>query len=262
MTTSTPFPEPAIELPGGIRMPLLGFGTWLLSGGSAERAVGWALECGYRHLDTATGYGNEAAVGAAIRASGLPSGDLFVTTKLPPDHVGRERRTLEQSLAALDTDRIDLWLIHWPPGGTAGVSSWEAFIDAQREGLVRAIGVSNYSLDQIDELTKATGVTPAVNQIKWSPLLYDRDLLTGHRDRGVAVEGYSPFRAGTLTHPALTEIAERHGKLPAQVVVRWHLQHEVVVIPKSEQRERIVANADVFDFELSPTEMATIDAFA
>lgn len=262
MTTSTPFPEPAVGLAGGIRMPLLGFGTWRLSGPPAERAVGWALECGYRHLDTATAYGNESAVGAAIRASGVPPADVFVTTKLPPDHVGRERRTLEQSLDDLGIDRIDLWLIHWPPGGTAGVSSWEAFIEAQRDGLVQAIGVSNYSLDQIDQLTKETGVTPAVNQIKWSPLLYDGELLAGHRERGVAVEGYSPFRAGTLDHPTLVEIAERHGKLPSQVVVRWHLEHEVTVIPKSEQRDRIVQNADVFDFELSRAELTAIDSLA
>lgn len=260
MNTSTPFPEPAVELAGGVRMPLLGFGTWQLTGSDAAAAVGWALDSGYRHLDTATGYGNEAEVGDAIRASGVAYSDIFVTTKLPPDHVGRERRTLEESLRALGTDRVDLWLVHWPPRGTAGVSSWQVFAEALDEGLARAIGVSNYSLDQIDELTKATGVTPAVNQIKWSPLLFDAELLAEHRERGIVVEGYSPFRAGTLSHPTLAEIAERHGKLPTQVVIRWHVQHDVVVIPKSANRDRIAANADVFDFELSDDEMAAIDA--
>jgi len=260
MTPSTPFFEPTVKLAGGRRMPLLGFGTWQLRGSAARSAAGWALEAGYRHLDTATGYSNEAQVGAALRDSGLARSDVFVTTKMPPDHVGRERRTLEESLAALGTDYVDLWLVHWPPNGTAGVSSWEVFVQARDEGLARSIGVSNYSLDQIDELTEATGSTPEVNQIKWSPLLFDAAQLAAHRDRGVVVEGYSPFRAGTLDHPTLVEIADRHGKLPAQVVVRWHIQREVVVIPKSAQRERIVSNADVFDFELSADELTAIDS--
>ncbi|HEX6233173.1 MAG TPA: aldo/keto reductase [Jiangellaceae bacterium] len=257
---TTPFAEPALELADGVRMPLLGFGTWRLAGRSATEAVGWALDAGYRHIDTATGYDNEPEVGKAVRASGLPREDLFITTKLPPDHVGRERRTMDESLAALGTDHVDLWLIHWPPGGEPGVSSWEQFVAAHEEGLARSIGVSNYSLDQIDTLTKATGVTPAVNQIKWSPLLYDAGLLQAHRERGVVVEGYSPFKAGTLRDPALVEIAARHGKEPAQVVVRWHIQHQVVVIPKSARRDRITGNADVFDFELSTDEIAAIDA--
>lgn len=259
MTDSTAFFDPSVKLSDG-RMPLLGFGTWQLDGSSARDAVGWALETGYRHIDTATGYGNEAQVGAALQDSGLARSEVFVTTKLPPDHAGRERQTIEESLTNLGTDYIDLWLVHWPPNGNAGVSSWEAFVQAREDGHTRAIGVSNYSLDQIDELTTATGVTPEVNQIKWSPLLYDAGLVVAHRDRGVVLEGYSPFRAGTLDHRRLVEIADRHGKLPAQVIVRWHLQHEVVVIPKSAQRERIASNADVFDFELSDDDMAAIDA--
>ncbi|NIS34623.1 MAG: aldo/keto reductase, partial [Actinobacteria bacterium] len=167
-----------------------------------------------------------------IRDSDVTRDDVFITTKLPPNHVGRERQTLEESLAALGTDRLDLWLVHWPPGGTAGVSSWRVFTEALSEGLTRAIGVSNYSLDQIDEITEATSVVPAVNQIKWSPLLFSAELLAAHRERGIVVEGYSPFRSGTLDHPTLVEIAERHRKLPEQVVVRWHVQHGIVVIPK------------------------------
>jgi diketogulonate reductase-like aldo/keto reductase len=142
------------------------------------------------------------------------------------------------------------------------VSTWEQFVAAHEEGLAHAIGVSNYSLDQIGMLTAATGVAPEVNQIRWSPLLYDARLLAAHRERRVLVEGYSPFRAGTLSHPALIEIAARHGKDPAQVVVRWHIQHEVVVIPKSARHDRVVSNADVFDFELSADEMRTVDALA
>ncbi len=260
MTAS--FAEPALDLPSGGRIPILGLGTWRMTGKSATQAVAWALEAGYRHIDTATMYGNEKQVGAAIRDSALDRDEIFVTTKLPPGNVGRERRTLDESLAALGTDHVDLWLVHWPPAGGAGVNTWKQFIAAHEEGLARSIGVSNYSLDQIDTLIAATGVTPSVNQIKWSPLLYDADVLEGHRERGVVVEGYSPFRAGTLSHPLLAEIATRHDKNPAQVVVRWHIQHEIVVIPKSARRERIVSNADVFDFELSPDEMQAIDALA
>ena len=260
MTVS--FTEPALDLSGDGRLPLLGFGTWRLSGSSATRAVGWALDAGYRHIDTATGYGNEAQVGKAVRDSGLARDDVFITTKLPPDHAGREQRTLDESLAALGTDHVDLWLVHWPPNGKPGVSTWERFITAREDGLARAIGVSNYSLEQIDTLITATGVVPEVNQIRWSPLLYDAELLRAHRERGVVVEGYSPFKAGTLSHPVLTEIAARHGKEPSQVVVRWHIQHQVVVIPKSARQDRIAGNADVFDFELAADEMKAIDALA
>lgn len=253
--------ELSVPLDGG-RIPLLGFGTWQLRGNEARTATGWALEAGYRHIDTATGYRNQTEVGAAIRDSGLPREQLFVTTKLPPDHAGREARTLRESLDQLGLAYLDLWLIHWPPGGSAGVDTWREFVRAREEGQARAIGVSNYSLAQLDELTDATGVTPAVNQIRWSPAVFDRALLDGHRERGVVLEGYSPFRSANLEQPALAELATRHGKNAAQVIVRWHLQHEVVVIPKSSRRERITANADVGDFELSDEEMAAIDRLA
>lgn len=250
------------ELSGGGRIPLLGFGTWQLRDEEARQAVIWALEAGYRHIDTATGYGNESQVGAALRASGVPREEVFITTKLPPDHVGRERQTLEESLQNLGVSYLDLWLVHWPPGGTAGVSSWRVFIEAQKEGLVRHIGVSNYSLEQIDELVTETGKAPAVNQIKWSPFQFDRALLGGHRSRSVVLEGYSPFRAARLDHPVLAEIGRKYGKTPAQVIVRWHLEHGVVVIPKSANRDRIVSNVDVLDFALSADEVASIDALA
>ncbi len=245
----------------GAKMPLLGLGTWQLRGGSARRAVAWALEAGYRHIDTATMYGNEVEVGAAVAASGLDRADVFITTKMPPQAAGGgERRTLQQSLRALGTDYVDLWLVHWPPRGLAGVDAWREFVRAQADGLARSIGVSNYSLGVIDQLRAETRVTPAVNQIRWSPFLFDADALAASRERGVVLEGYSPFRAGRLSHPVLTDIAARHGKNTAQVVVRWHLQHGIGVIPKSARRERIIANADVFDFELTADEMAALDA--
>ena len=262
MPVTRPLSSPHVELPDDVRMPLLGVGTWQLSGGTARQVVAWALESGYRHVDTATGYGNEREVGAALRESGLDRDEVFVTTKLPPENAGRERETLEQSLEALGTDHLDLWLVHWPPDGQAAPRTWEHFVQARQEGLVRAIGVSNYSLGQLDELTQATGTTPAVNQIRWSPFVFDGSVLEGHRDRGVVLEGYSPFKAAVLDHPVLTEIAERHGKTPAQVVVRWHVQHGIPVIPKSEKRERLESNVDVLDLELDDDEMARLDGLA
>jgi diketogulonate reductase-like aldo/keto reductase len=255
----TTFPQEAADLPGGGRMPLLGFGTWQIKGAQASDAVTWALEAGYRHLDTATVYGNETEVGAGLASSGVPRGDVFVTTKCPPRNVGRELDTLRTSLDRLGTDHVDLWLIHWPPGDGNEVPMWEAFGEAHEEGLARAIGVSNFDLDQIDELIRETGVTPAVNQVEWSPLLFDRAVLDGHRERGVVLEGYSALRGGTLDDPVVTGIAERLGRTAAQVIIRWHLQHGVVVIPKSARRERIRSNAEV-DFELAADDMAALDA--
>jgi 2,5-diketo-D-gluconate reductase A len=254
------FPQDSADVAEGGRMPLLGFGTWQIKGSKATNAVGWALDAGYRHLDTATVYGNEKAVGAGLAASGVARDDVFVTTKCPPSKAGRELDTLRTSLDGLGTDHVDLWLIHWPGGSAADVDIWRAFVEARDEKLARAIGVSNYSLDQVDELTRETGVTPAVNQVEWSPLLFDRAVLEGHRERGVVLEGYSALRGGTLEHPVIVAIAERLGRTPAQVIIRWHLQHDVVVIPKSVQEQRIRSNADVGDFTLSDDDMAALDS--
>jgi 2,5-diketo-D-gluconate reductase A len=247
------------RLAGGAEIPLVGLGTWRLTGDAVRDALGWALEAGYRHVDTATAYGNEREVGEALHASGVARAEVFVTTKLPAENVGRERATLERSLAALNIDQLDLWLVHWPPDGTAGVSAWREFVRAREDGLTRAIGVSNYSLAQIDELTDATGVTPEVNQVRWSPSLFDQAALDAHRMRQIVLEGYSPFRAGGLDHAVLLEVADAHGATPAQVVIRWHLQHGIVVIPKSARRERIVDNVDVAGLVLSEAEMHAID---
>jgi 2,5-diketo-D-gluconate reductase A len=264
MTDAKTAADLTVELAGsGTKMPLLGLGTWQLRGSAARHAVGWALEVGYRHVDTATMYGNESEIGAAIATSGLDRTDVFVTTKMLPERAGgRELRTLQDSLRALGTDYVDLWLVHWPLRGGTGVGAWRAFIQAQRDGLARTIGVSNYSISLIDQLAEETGVTPAVNQIRWSPFLYDRQVVEASRRRGVVLEGYSPFKAGRLDHPVIVEIARRYGKSPAQVVVRWHLQHEFVVIPKSARRERIVENADVFDFQLTAADLQALDGLS
>ncbi len=259
MTEAPAVPSDAAALPGGGSMPLLGFGTSGLSGDTAVRATSEALRAGYRHLDTATIYGNERELGVALEATGVGRDDVFVASKLPPDSVARARATLEQSLEALGLDALDLWLVHWPPDGGV-VPAWEALLAAQQDGLVRDVGVSNHSLDQLDELTSATGTAPAVNQVKWSPLLFDRGVIDGHRERGVVLEGYSGLKGGTLEHPVVTGIAQRVGRTAAQVLVRWHLQHGTVVIPKSQSAERIRSNADVDGFVLSDDDMVALDA--
>jgi diketogulonate reductase-like aldo/keto reductase len=254
--------QPAVTLPGEVTMPLVGFGTWQATGRAGYEAVRVALETGYRHIDTATAYGNEDEVGRALRDSGVPREEVFLTTKLPPDHAGHERRTFDASLAALGTDYVDLWLIHWPPQRGGGLDIWREFLAVRDEGLARAVGVSNYSTDQLDVLIQATSEAPAVNQIRWGPSLYDPDLLAENRQRGVAVEGYSPFKTTALSDPVLVEIARTHGVTPSQVVLRWHVDHGVVVIPKSVTPDRIRANFDVFGFSLSADELRQIDGLS
>lgn len=249
-----------VELASGATMPLLGLGTWQARGETAREAVRTALEVGYRHVDTATMYGNERQVGQAVADSGVPRREVFLTTKLPQSHAGRERATLAQSLTALGSDDVDLWLIHWPPGGRARPDVWERLLELQAEGLARDVGVSNYSLRQIDELERATGRLPAVNQIEWSPALFDRDVLEGHRRRGVQLEGYSPLKTMNLRDPRLAELAEKYGVTPAQIVLRWHVEHRVVAIPKSTNAARIATNAAIFDFRLTPSEISRLDA--
>jgi 2,5-diketo-D-gluconate reductase A len=254
--------QPTVALDRAAPMPLLGLGTWQMTGPRCQAAVRSALEVGYRHIDTAVIYRNEREVGRALRDSGVPREQVFVTTKLPPSHAGRERRTLENSLRALGLDYVDLWLVHWPPPGRALVPTWKELLALRGQGLARAVGVSNYSVGQLDQLLAATGTAPQVNQIPWAPALHDAALLEEHRRRGVVLEGYSPFKNTDLRHPVLVEIAARHGVTPAQVVLRWHLEHEVVVIPKSATPERIAANFDVFGFSLSHEELGRIDGLS
>ena len=250
---------PVVDLGGGVTMPMVGFGTWQLSGRRGYEAIRYALDVGYRHVDTATMYRNESEVGRAIKDTSLDRGDLFITTKLQPGNAGRARATLSDSLTALGTDHVDLWLVHWPPRGRTSVPLWREFLALRDEGLCRSVGVSNYSIAQIDELITATGERPAVNQIPWSPARYDPALLAAHADRGVRVEGYSPLKSTRLRDPVLGEIATRHRVTPAQVVLRWHLELGITVIPKSARRDRIESNLDLFGFSLSPEEMARLN---
>ena len=207
MTTRTS--QETVPLVDDVSIPLIGFGTWQLQGTDAYNGVRAALEIGYRHIDTATGYGNEDQVGAAIRDSGIGRENVFITTKFPPENVGRERETIDESLKVLGVDFVDLWLVHWPPAGEARPETWKAFIEALEQGKTRSIGVSNYSIAQIDELTAATGKTPALNQIPWNPFAYDAHLVDELGSRNVVLEGYSPLKRSDLGNPVLARDRRR-----------------------------------------------------
>ncbi len=253
-------PHPVRDLGDGVMMPLLGFGTWQIPRGrEAEQAVTWALEAGYRHIDTAAVYRNERSVGDALRRSGLAREDVFVTTKWLPlrPNPGRE---LAHSLARMGLDYVDLYLVHWPTPWTTR-RSWQALEALQARGDARAIGVSNFGVDRLTRLVAGAERLPALNQVQFSPVHYRRRLLDYCTRRGIAVEAYSPLDRGrALDDPTIVAIAKRQGRQPAQVMLRWAIQRGLSVIPKSTHRERIRANAAVFDFTLGDADMAALDA--
>jgi 2,5-diketo-D-gluconate reductase A len=249
----------SVALSGGGQMPMLGLGTWELRGVEAYRAVRVALDVGYRHIDTAAFYENEVEVGRAVADSGVPRNDLFLTTKLAPNDVGRERSAIETSLRNLATEYVDLWLVHHPPESESAAACWEGFVAARERGLAHEIGVSNHSVEAIDRLAEAFGVLPAVHQVRWGTTTYDPALLAAHRRRGVVLMGYHPFKASDLEHPVILAIAARHRISAARAVLRWHIQHGVPTIPKSRRADRIAANFDLQGFVLSESEMAEID---
>ncbi len=254
---------PTVRLASGAAMPMVGFGTWKLRGRHAREAILAALAAGYRHLDTATMYGNEDEVGQALRDSGLDRGAVFLTTKIRPSDATRVPTVLRRSLRALGTDYLDLWLVHWPPPRPAASRQlWHEMLQLQADGLIRDVGVSNYTLAQLDNLIEASGQAPAVNQVPWNPARYDAAVLAGQAERGVAMEGYSPLKDTNLDAPVLTSIAAEHGVTAPQVVLRWHLEHDIAVIPKSAHPDRIAANIDLFDFSLTQAEIAAIGGLA
>ena len=250
-----------VSFANGGDIPVIGIGTWQMTGQECVAAVRAALRSGYRHIDTATMYRNEDEIGAAWQDSGVPRDELFLTTKLPPRRAGQERATLEQSLKSLGTDHVDLWLIHWPADSDdADAAVWAEFVKARDAGLTRYIGVSNHSPAEIDLLTRTGGEAPVLNQIPFGPSDWDAGLVAEHAKRGVVVEGYSALKRNDLRAPALVAAAEAHGVTVPQVIVRWHVQHDVVVIPKSRTPDRIAANVDVDGFSLTDEQMAAIDA--
>lgn len=250
-------------LNNGRGMPVLGLGVWQVPPGPIARAtVRTALEVGYRHIDTAKLYGNESDVGRAVRESGIPREEVFVTTKLWNSDHGYESalRAGQESLKALGLGYIDLYLIHWPVPGKRS-ESWDALIRLQKEGVCRSIGVSNYTVRHLEELLEASDAVPAVNQVEFNPFLFQKELLQYCQRHGILLEAYSPLMKGNrLDDPRIQRIAKSRDRTPAQVVLRWALEHGVAVIPKSVRPERIRANAAIFDFSLSPAEMRALDA--
>lgn len=246
----------------GRALPVLGLGVWQVPAGSvARKTVLTALEAGYRHIDTAKLYGNEEDVGRAVRESGVPRDQVFVTTKLWNDDHGYESalRAGRESLRRLGLDAIDLYLIHWPVPRLRG-DSWKALVRLREEGVARSIGVSNYTVRHLEELRETSSVVPTVDQVEFNPFLFQRDLLTYCRANGILLEAYSPLMKGRgLDDPTLARIATARGRTPAQVALRWALQHGVAVIPKSVRPERIRENSGLFDFALSPEDMRALD---
>ena len=255
-----------VRLAAGGEMPVLGLGVFQSPPGAATRqAVAWALQDGYRLVDTAAMYGNEADVGAAVRESGISRAELFVTTKLWYTEHGYEsaQRAARQSLATLGLDYIDLYLIHWPraPSPAVRLDTWRALEKLREEGLCRSIGVSNYTVRHLEEIRKGARTLPAVNQVEFHPFVYDPELLDYCAGHSIQLEAYSPLtRNRRLDDPMVARVARAHGRSSAQVLIRWGLQHGVVEIPKSVHPERIRENAQVFDFELTSEEMDRLDS--
>ncbi|WP_433340171.1 aldo/keto reductase [Streptomyces sp. CA-253872] len=256
---------PPIVLNNGVEMPQLGFGVWQVPDEEATTAVGHALDAGYRSIDTAAIYGNERGTGKAIAASGLARDELFVTTKLWNEEQGYDStlRAFDASLDKLGLDYVDLYLIHWPcPAKDRYVDTWRAFEKLLADGRTRAIGVSNFTPAHLKRLVEETSVIPAVNQIELHPHLQQSEARAFHAEQGIATEAWSPLGQGKglLEVPALVAIAQKHGRTPAQIVLRWHVQLGNVVIPKSVTPSRITENIDVFSFELDEEDMAAIRA--
>jgi diketogulonate reductase-like aldo/keto reductase len=246
------------ELADGHSMPILGLGVWQVENNSdAVDAVRWALELGYRHIDTAQAYGNEESVGQGLRESGVPREEVFIATKFFPRRKDPYAE-IEASLQRLGVDYVDLYLVHWPQGGPTW--AWPAMERAHAAGFARSIGVSNFSVDELATVMATATVPPAVNQVQFSPHEYRKALLDSCEQHGVALEAYSPLGTGRhLSNDTVAKIAQAHGRTPAQVLLRWCIQRNVLVIPKSIHQERIAENAQIFDFSLTDEDIAELD---
>lgn len=254
--------SPSITLNDGNSIPQVGLGVWQTPPEDTERAVATALEAGYRHIDTAAAYQNEREVGQALEKSGVPRDEVFITTKLWNADQGYDSTltAFDKSMKRLGLDYLDLYLIHWPmPAKGAFVETFKAFAHLREQSRIRSIGVSNFEPEHLRELVDATGIVPTVNQIELHPLLQQEELREVHAQMGIATEAWSPLGQGSLLkNDTVVSVAEAHGKTPAQVLIRWHMQLGNIVIPKSVTPERIVSNFDVFDFELSEQDMASV----
>jgi diketogulonate reductase-like aldo/keto reductase len=258
MSTDTPDDRHVRPLADGNQIPLLGLGVWQVPNApECVNAVRWALELGYRHIDTAQAYGNEESVGKALRESGVPREEIFLTTKFFPRHRDPAGEA-EKSLRRLGVDQVDLYIIHWPAGGPTW--AWAGMERARELGYARSIGVSNFDVDELEQVSTAGTVVPAVDQVQFSPFENRRGLLEACEQRNVVLEAYSPLGTGRhLGEKAVARVAEAAGRTPAQVLLRWCVQRGIPVIPKSTHRERIEENAQIFDFALSDEDMAALD---
>jgi len=250
----------------GHTIPRLGLGVWRLENDRAADLVAEAIAAGYRHIDTAQGNDNEEGVGHGIAGCGVPRTELFVTSKLRTSHHGHENTLLSfaETMDRLALDYLDLFLIHWPvPQHDRYVEIWKALIELRETGRLRSIGVSNFTVPQLERLIDETGVVPAVNQIELNPFFQQRELRDFHREQGIVIESYSPLGgdgAVALRHPVVQQVAEKHSRSAAQVVIRWHLQQGLIVLPKTSKPERLAENFSVWEFELNPAHMAALDA--
>ncbi|WP_344199204.1 aldo/keto reductase [Aeromicrobium alkaliterrae] len=256
---------PLLQLNDGTTLPALGLGTYSLDDAEGTEAIASALGAGYRLLDTAVNYGNEETVGEALRRSGLPRDEVFVTSKIPGRHHGYDDAitSTKESLARLGLDHLDLHLIHWPnPSVGKYAEAWRALVDLQQQGLVRSIGVSNFTEEHLDAIIAETGVAPAVNQIELHPYFPQEHMRAVNATRGILTESWSPMgkRQAPFTETPVVAAAEAHGVSPGQVILRWHVQLGALPIPKSATPERQRENLDVFGFELTPEEIAAITA--
>lgn len=254
--------QPRVVFSDGYEIPQVGLGVWQTPNDQAASVVATALEAGYRHIDTAAIYGNEAGVGEGLKRAGLARGDVFVTTKLWNDRQGADEpaKAIEESLKRLGLDHVDLYLIHWPaPKAGRFVDSWKALVQIKEAGLATSIGVSNFNADHLRAIIDATGVVPVLNQIELHPRFQQTALRAAHAELGIATQSWSPLGQGQLlTDPVITAIAEKHGRTAAQVVIRWHIDSGLIVIPKSVTPSRIIENFDVFGFTLDADDMAAI----
>ncbi|MBH0237750.1 aldo/keto reductase [Methylobrevis albus] len=254
--------QPHVAFSDGHEIPQVGLGVWQTPNDQAASVVATALEAGYRHIDTAAIYGNEAGVGEGLQRAGLARGDVFVTTKLWNDRQGADEpaKAMDESLKRLGLDHVDLYLIHWPaPKAGRFVDSWKALVQLQVDGRATSIGVSNFNADHLRTIIDATGVVPVLNQVELHPRFQQTALRAAHAELGIATQSWSPLGQGQLlTDPVITKIAAKHGRTAAQVVIRWHIDSGLIVIPKSVTPSRIKENFDVFGFELDADDMAAI----
>ncbi|AZO24503.1 aldo/keto reductase [Mesorhizobium sp. M1E.F.Ca.ET.045.02.1.1] len=251
-----------LKLNDGATIPQIGLGVWQVDPDITAKVVRWGIEAGYRLIDTAEGYRNEEGVGEAIRAAGLPRSELFITSKLRNGGHQRDAalRAFDDTMQKLGIDRIDLFLIHWPvPSQDKYVEAWKTLVELKQAGRIKSVGVSNFNQDHLERIIGETGVTPVVNQIELHPHFQQRDKREFHAKHDIKIESWSPLGSGRLlADPTLAAIAKKHGKSVAQVIIRWHLQQGLVVIPKSVHQDRIAGNFNVFDFELDAGDMETI----